>query len=250
MSDKTYEDLDSFDAILLDILRLDQLKVDMEAILDDLIVQYRKYCEEDREEIIPVNNSSEGTSSEKVHHEEEGLQSFERMFARKSSIFAYSVDPSTSSGLASRHASVSNMDALRATVHPEASRATPPPPGTGTGTLSPSSDILLDATKKVLHASNGKGFSSSPLTGANTAAKSPSPATLPPPARVTSPPLPAVEDFPDSLEGRYVIGEVMEAASNGLPFSITLKRGVSKVTKQQVLLKVGAVVVQATHSWK
>jgi hypothetical protein len=47
LSDKQIPDLETLDDVLMDVLQLEQLRIDMEAIRDDLIHQYRQYQEGD-----------------------------------------------------------------------------------------------------------------------------------------------------------------------------------------------------------
>lgn len=47
LSDKQIPDLETLDDVLLEVLQLEQLRIDMEAIRDDLIHQYRQYQEDD-----------------------------------------------------------------------------------------------------------------------------------------------------------------------------------------------------------
>ena len=45
LSDKQIPDLETMDDVLLEVLQLEQLRLDMESIRDDLIHQYRQYQE-------------------------------------------------------------------------------------------------------------------------------------------------------------------------------------------------------------
>ena len=47
MSDKQIPDLETMDDVLLEVLQLEQLRLDMESIRDDLIHQYRQYQEDE-----------------------------------------------------------------------------------------------------------------------------------------------------------------------------------------------------------
>ena len=47
LSDKQIPDLETLDDVLLEVLQLEQLRLDMESIRDDLIHQFRQYQEDD-----------------------------------------------------------------------------------------------------------------------------------------------------------------------------------------------------------
>lgn len=260
MSDKQIPDLETLDDVLVDVLQLEQLRIDMEAIRDDLIHQYRQYQEDDDQQgaiiiqllvtLTPLFFCNEATifiehdhvaeAPVQAHsHEEDGHQTFERMYARKSSIFSYSVDPSTAAGLNSRHASIANVNIKRS-----------PSPGaiSVTGSLDSVAEQLkaLSVSNKIVH--------SSPSTKAPSPHMSPSPTSipaLPPPVvmadhqPVVLPPPPSpqpnilAEDLPDTLEGRYdVEARCLEGGRLGL-MAIQLKAGISKINRQlKVLIKV------------
>ena len=171
-------------------------------------------------------------------HEEDGHHTFERMYARKSSIFSYSVDPSTAAGLNSRHSSISNANIKRS-----------PSPGavSVTGSLDSVAEQLkaLSVGNKLVH--------SSPSTKTPSPHMSPSPTSIPapPPSVVVAvhqpvavpppPPQPAIsaEDLPDTLEGRYEVEDrCLEGGRLGL-MAIQLKAGISKINRHlKVLIKV------------
>lgn len=203
----------------MDILELDQLRIDMEAIRDDLIDQYQQYMAEDNaagnNHAVAAASLPSDHSLDELHrsgHEDDHVHSFEKMFARKSSIFSYSVDPSTAAGLNSRHASLSAASPASAGLNPQ---------------------DVADAMLLL-----------SPQQSSASAVKDPSPLNIPSSASVASPaspPPPVVleQDLPDTLEGRYELsdGPPLGGGKYG-PLTIVLKAAVSKTTRQRVLVKV------------
>ena len=223
--------MQAFDGILFDILQLNQLRVDMEAIRDDLVVQYRQYCDDDALE--------EDTTGHPQHHhhnrhDDDGVQTFDHLYARKSSIFGYHSEGDVPVLLAG---------SKDASAKPIASQPQPQQPNS-------------DANSFKSMSTTSKPFQNSPTTSSMTAkipstlttltlpaaastTPAPSPATIPAPTPV------AAVTLPNTLEGRYEVGAVLDSISFGdmgigrnLPNAIVLKAGVSKVTRKRVLIKV------------